>query len=148
MFEDVTNRPSRWRAFWPDVSDGPGAQEAIRLAVWFAYLAGGLAVVATLASIVAGTNVLANLFNVAFFGVVVFGLRRGWRTVAVAGTALLGLGLIDTALQGGFPGVVSPFVMAGMVNGVRGTFAANRLRRTSLSNEPEASKNSAANEIP
>jgi hypothetical protein len=129
MFEEIVNRPSRWRVFWPDVRDLTGAREAIRLAVWFAYLAAGLGLVATLFTFLSGAGAGENFLNVLFFAVVGWGVQREWRTAAVVGAAVLVFGLIAMLSQGQFPGVITPFVLVGMVNGVRGTFAVKRLSK-------------------
>ena len=129
MFEEVVNRPSRWRVFWPDVGDPSGAQEAIRLGVWFACLGAGVSAVVMLMSAITGGNGFPHLVNVVFFGFVGFGVHREWRPAAVLGAAVVGIGVAEALSRGALPGVITPFILVGLVNGVRGTFAAKRLRK-------------------
>jgi hypothetical protein len=63
------------------------------------------------------------------FGAIGWGVQRGWRVAAVPGTTLVVFGIIETLSRGVFPGVVTPFVLVGLINGVRGTFAARRLAK-------------------
>jgi hypothetical protein len=79
---------------------------------------------------VIGGNISANLIVVLIFGIVGFGVQRGWRSVAVLGATFLTVSVIGALAQGIFPGVITPFVLIGLVNGVRGTFAVKRLGRT------------------
>jgi hypothetical protein len=130
MFDEVVNRESRWRVFWPDVRDLSGAQEAIRLAVWLAYLAAAVTAVVTVIGLLTGANILSGVISILFFGSIGLGMQRGWRSAAVIGTTLLALGVIAALARGIFPGVITPFVLVGLINGVRGTFAARRLRST------------------
>jgi len=123
MFEEAINRPSRWRVFWPEVSDLAGAREAMQLGSWLAFLA---AIVSLGGAILAGFAG-APLLDAAFFGVVGVGIRRHWRVAAVIGLVVQGLGLVYAVSQGGLPGIVSVLCLVGMVNAVRGTFAFARL---------------------
>jgi len=129
MFEEIVNRPSRWRTFWPDVSDLAGAREAIRLAVWFAYLAAILGVIATVVTLLAGGDVLTQLQSVLVFAIIGFGMQRRSSIAAVIGAILVAFGIGAALAQGQLPGVVSPFLLVGMINGVRGTVAFKRLAR-------------------
>jgi hypothetical protein len=135
MFEETVNRPSRWRTFWPDVSDVGGAREAIRLATWLAYLGGVLSIVGAVFGLARGASFVTLLWGPFFFAVVGFLIARGWRSAAVVGAVLVGLEIVASMVQGFLPGITAPFIFVGLVNGVRGTFAAARLRR--LSPEPE-----------
>ena len=130
MFEETINRPSRWRTFWPDVTDLSGAREAIRLGVWFAYLAAILGAIAAAITLVAGGNVVPQVVNALILGLIALGIQRVWRAVAVLGALAVGLSIVAALAQGLFPGVIAPFVLVGMINAVRGTFAFKRLAQT------------------
>jgi hypothetical protein len=135
MFEETVNRASRWRVFWPDVSDQSGAREAINVGSWliFAY-----AIVSTATVVMAGlaTNKVGPLVGSAFLAPIVgtlialigLGIRRGLRPVAIIGLAIVGWDIVALLLNRGFPGVMLVFALLGMVNGVRGTFALHRLQ--------------------
>jgi hypothetical protein len=129
MFEETVNRPSRWRTFWPDVSDEGGAREAMRLATWLAYAGAILSIAAAAIGMVKGGSFFSVIWDPVFFAVVGFLIAREWRSAAVVGAVLLGLGIIGSLAQGFLPGITAPFIFVGLVNGVRGTFAAVRLRR-------------------
>jgi len=129
MFEETINRPSRWRTFWPEVGDLSGAREAIRLGVWFAYLAAILGAIVAAITLVAGGNVVPQVANAVILGLIGLGIQHVWRTVAVFGATAVGFSIVSALAQGQFPGVVAPFVLVGLINGVRGTFAFKRLAR-------------------
>ena len=136
MSKETVNRARGWRVFWPEVDHLPGAQQAIRLALWFAFVAAALAVVAALAGRVAGASIIGGLPGAAFFGVLGLAMQRESRVAALAGTAFVVIGLLVTLAQGMLPSAVTPFVLVGFVNGVRGTFAVHRLRATSGDAQP------------
>lgn len=123
MFDDIAQPKSRWRMFWPDVSDASGAREAMQLASWFAALAAGLTLVGTLVGLVTGVTTGAALTAAAIYGGVALGLRRRLRSAAVVGVLFVGLGLVDVVVSRRPPGVLELFLAVAMVNGVRGTFA-------------------------
>jgi hypothetical protein len=128
MFEETVSRPSRWRTFWPDVSDVAGAGEAIQLGSWLAFLT---AVVNAGAAVLMGLSggSLNALVDAGCFGLIGVGLRRSWRWVAVVGLSLTLVGFVYTISQGGVPGFIGIVTLVGMVNAVRGTFALKRLKR-------------------
>src|SRR5688572_13951585 len=109
MFEEIVNRPSRWRVFWPEVDDVAGAHEAIRLAVWFAYLAAIISAVGGVIGAVAGASAIAGIPGAMLFAVLGFGMQRQFRAAAVLGTALVGLGIVGALAQGNIPGATTPF---------------------------------------
>jgi hypothetical protein len=131
VFEETVNRPSRWRTFWPDVSDVGGAREAIRLATWLSYLGAILSIVGVVFGLANGASFVTLLWSPLFFAVVGFLIARGWRSAAMVGAVLVGLEIIGSVVQGFLPGITAPFIFVGLVNGVRGTFALARLRRRS-----------------
>ena len=129
MFGEIVNRPSRWRTFWPDVSDVAGARDAIQLAVWFAYLEVVLGGIGMLVALISGGAVVAQFMTMVVFGLVGLGIKHGWRTVAVFAAVLVGLSVVHALAQLQLPGVLTPFVLVGFINGVRGTFALKRHER-------------------
>lgn len=129
MFEQLTNRRSRWRVFWPEVDDLEGAEEAIRLCSWFAFVYAGIGAVVGLFALVFGAARLDGLIGALILAVTGVGVRRRWRSAAVAGLALLGLGLVGALAQGSAPGVLDALTFVAFMSGVRGTFAIARLSR-------------------
>ena len=129
MFEETRQPPSRWRTFWPDVSDLAGAREAIRLAVWFAYWLRILGVIATVVTLLAGGDVLTQLQSVLSLRSSGSACNAESSIAAVVGAILVAFGIGAALAQGQLPGVVSPFLLVGMINGVRGTVAFKRLAR-------------------
>ena len=129
MFEEVTHTRSRWRVFWPEVDDLAGAREAIRLSVWFVFLAAGLSAIAAVIGGVAGPGRVSGLGGAVLFGLVGWGLQRKSRVAAIAGTALLGIGGVVAVSQRHLPGVVDLLTFVALLSGVRGTFAHRRLSR-------------------
>ena len=131
MADETVNRSSRWRVFWPEVNDVAGAHEAIRLAVWFAYVAAGMSAVAGLIGALSGGNAIGGLPGAVLFAALGFGIHRHFRTAAVLGAVLVVQAIVVALWQGSSPGAITPFVLIGFVNGVRGTFALHRLRAAS-----------------
>jgi hypothetical protein len=148
MFEETVNRPSRWRVFWPDVRDAAGAREAMNVGSWLVLAYAALttlgAVVSAVGTMGAGQSV--SLWATAATGAVSagavagigLGIRRGLRSIAALGLAFLGLGLIGLLATGSIPGPFDVAALVGMVNGVRGTFAAQRLRAAATNHSADA----------
>jgi hypothetical protein len=134
MFEDIVNKRSRWRAFWPEVDDVPGAEEAIRLCCWFAFVAAGLAAVVGTVTLFLARGDPSNVVSAIILAVVGVGVRRRWRSAAVAGVIFMVSGLVVLLGRGVPPGVLDMFVLVGFINGVRGTFAYKRLSRSAAQN--------------
>lgn len=148
------SRPSRWRILWPEVDSLPGADDAIH----FGYLAASfVAVVGAIEAVSIGTSqgvvlgatvvVLARLVDdpgfaflmiplaeAGFFAICALGTSRSSRSAAVAAFLLFVANLVLFGLRIGLSLVtivVSIFVMIGLVNGLRGTFARVRLLKAS-----------------
>jgi hypothetical protein len=88
MFEEVTQKRSRWRTFWPEVSDLDGAKEAIKLGY------GACFVLAGLNAVVAAFGPRAGFADAIAFGVLGLALRRKSRTAAVIAVGLMSLNII------------------------------------------------------
>jgi hypothetical protein len=138
MFEELYERPSRWRLFWPDVRDLSGAQDAIRFCSWLLFAASVIAVAAGVWLAMTGGSVVQGLVGAGILAVLGLGVRNRWRTAAVAGLLLIGIGIIATLANGSFPGVIDLFVAVALVGGVRGTFAHARLRRLAAKHDAQS----------
>lgn len=126
-------RQPRWRTFWPEIDSAAGADEAIALGYWAAFLAAGLGAVM---SVIPGFGVgIAGLIDAALYGLCGVGIWRKWRTAAVVAFLLFAANLIFSLWRHGGIGVLAVFIFVGLLNGLRGTF-----RRTKLSEgtQPEA----------
>ena len=130
MFDDVTNRPSRWRNLWPDVDDVESARSASRQGMWAAL------VVAVVTGIVAafqglGLNWYAFV-DVGMFLLIAWGIRRVSRMAAVAGLVLFvieRIAIFGQTKQTG--GIVAIALLLAFGNGARGAFAYRRLKKAS-----------------
>jgi hypothetical protein len=107
----------------------PGAKEAIRLSVWFVFVATGLSAIAALITLAAGQPSRDALASAVMFALIGMGLLRNSRAAAVLGAVLIGIGFIATLASGGVPGVVGVLTFVALLSGVRGTFAYRRLSR-------------------
>jgi hypothetical protein len=117
---NLAYRPSRWRIFWPDVDTIPGADEAIRLGYWAAFLVAILGTIVTLLG--ASARGLAGLVDAALFAICGLGIWRKWRSAAVVAFLLLAANLVLSVPRGGI-GVLTIFIFVGLLNALRGTFA-------------------------
>ncbi len=129
MFESVTEKPSRWRALWPDVDDVVSAKDASRQGMWAAIIVGGVtAILAPLGFL--GVDAWALCDAVLFFSIA-WGIYKVSRTAAVAGLLLFLLERIvmftQTRQTGG---IVALVLLLAFGNGARGAFAYRRLMRT------------------
>lgn len=132
MLEELYERPSRWRVFWPDVSDLSGAHDAIHFSSWVVFISAGIGVALSVWSALVSRSLglgLGGLIGSGVLALLGLGVRRGWRTAAVAGLLLMGIGVIVAIARGSLPGVMDLFTIIAFVGGVRGTFAQARLRR-------------------
>jgi len=118
VFEEVTDRPSRWRIFWPGVDDREGALLAIQLGYWAMFV---LAAV-NLVTCVISRN-YAGVVAAGFFTLLGVGVRLRWRVAAAVGLLIYTAALIYSVSHGSGIGVLTVFIFVGMLNGVRGTFA-------------------------
>jgi len=125
MFEEQP-QPSRWRIFWPQVSDLDGARETIRLG------SGACFALAALTAIVATFGSKAGFVDAAVWGVIGWGIRRKSRAAAVIGVTLLSLSIMSSISLSGVPivGVVPIICFVCLLSSVRGTFAYRKLARS------------------
>jgi hypothetical protein len=124
MFEQVAQPRSRWRAFWPDVSDVAGADEAIVLGRRACFVVAAL----TLAAAAFGA-LEASFVDGLVFAALGAGLGRRWRTAAVMASLLFTVNLVLTLVRGGGLGVLGIIAFFCIVGSVRGTFAYRRILR-------------------
>jgi hypothetical protein len=123
-------RYSRWRVFWPDVDSLVGAQEAVRLGYWAAFVAAGLgAIAAVVGAIGAGLGALGGLVDAGVYALCGLGIWHKWRSAAVVGFLLFVANLVLSVKLRGGVGVLALFIFVGFLNGLRGTFAHATLRR-------------------
>jgi len=116
---------SRFRElFWPDLSTDVNAQSACLTASWACFIIAAITVVLALALVG-----LAALVDAALFVAIGFGLRRMWRTAAVAGFVLYIAEQAAGIASGGRPGILTIFVLAILFNSVRASFAYQRFRK-------------------
>lgn len=130
MLEPVTQTRSRWRTFWPEVDDLSGANEAIQLSYWFAFLAAGLGAVGAVVAALSGSDVVPGLVGAAILALIGAGLRRRWRAAAVAGALALGAGIVASVANGALPGVIETLTFVALLSGVRGTVAHAKLSKS------------------
>lgn len=126
MLEHVTQTRSRWRTFWPEVDDLSGANEAIQLSSWFAFLAAGLGATGAVVTM-SGSDFVPGLVGAAILALIGVGLRRRWRAAAVVGALAMGGGVVTSVANGALPGVIETLTFVALLSGVRGTFAHARL---------------------
>jgi hypothetical protein len=147
MFDELGERRSRWRVFWPEVDDIDGANEAIRLCCWFVFVAAALSGAAVVLGLPFGTINTAALANVLVMSVIGLGVRRKWRTVAVGGTVLQVVGIIVAVSRRLLPGVVDVFVLLALINGIRGTFAFATLSKAATAEAQAPSVSSSGTDL-
>ena len=131
MFEDVTQTRSRWRTFWPDVSDLDGAREAITLGYGACFVLAGLDAVAALFG---NPAALVDGIVFAILGVLV---RRKSRAAAVIASALMIGNIVIRMAQWPLVGIVTIILLACLLASVRGTFAYRSLMRAEPSVRPD-----------
>jgi hypothetical protein len=124
---DSTPKPtSRFKElFWPNLTTEPNAQSACETASWACFFIAGLT-----ALFVLFTTKLA-LVDAALFLLIALGLRKMWRTAAVAGFSLYLLEQASLLVQGRFPGVLTVLIAAILLSGVRASFAYQRMHKAS-----------------
>lgn len=126
------HREPRWRTFWPDVDTIGGADNAITLGYWGAFFAAGL--VAFMALF--GGNLL-GLLGAVLYALCGVGIWSKWRTAAVVATLLFLPNAVFSLVSGPVIGVLTIFILIGLVNGLRGTFMRAKLSRAA---QPEAAR--------
>lgn len=128
---------AKQNSLWPDVSDLPGAERAIRYGFWAAvFVAGATAAVALLAAYlhrpVLGMDGSA-LLDAALFAGLGLGIAKKSRAAAVAG---LGLYFVERvySLRSGATNTTGLFMTVILtlyfMHGIRGTFAYRKLRNS------------------
>jgi hypothetical protein len=129
--------PNNKSWYWPDVSDLDGAKSACRSGMWCGIIVAGITGVFALLAI-AGVKSLpvdgSALFDAALFGGIAFGLSRCSRFAGVAGFVLFLLERIYMIAKMGFvfgTGIFGIVLLLGFLNGMRGTFAYNKLQTQS-----------------
>jgi hypothetical protein len=122
---NLAHREPRWRTFWPDVDSLGGADNTITLGYWGAFLAAGLGALASLI----GRNPL-GLVDALLYALCGVGIWSKWRTAAVVAALLFLLNVVVSVARGTGIGVFTIFILIGLVNGLRGTFARAKLSRT------------------
>ncbi len=127
---DFSEPPSRWRTFWPDVSDMAGALEAIRLALWFTTLSVSLSAIGAVVALLGGADIRVVVVSIVFTALIGLGLQRRWRLAASVGFCMAALGFVGRIAAGGLPGAIQVLTLVAMLNGVRGTFAYADLAQT------------------
>jgi hypothetical protein len=128
MFDELSKKRSRWRVFWPEVDDVEGAEEAIRLCSWFAFANAAISAVMSAFLVISGSMGAAALAGPILMTAIGLGVRRRWRSAAITGAALMGVGIVVEVARSGLPSVVDAFTFVAFLSGVRGTFAFARLR--------------------
>jgi hypothetical protein len=130
-------RRSRWRTFWPEIDSAAGADEAITLGYWAAFLAAGLnAIVSIIPAFGVG---LAGIVDAVLYALCGVGIWRKWRIAAVVAFLVFAANLILSVWRGGGIGVLAVFIFVGLLNGLRGTFG-----RPKLSPGPQPNDDAAA----
>lgn len=133
MFDSVTSKRSRWRIFWPEVSDLDGAQEAITLGY------GACLALAALNGIVAIFGPKAGFVDAALYAILGFAIRRKSRTAAIMAVALLTLGILVSIRRVPVVGALTIISFVCLASSVRGTLAYWRLARSQQSSAPSPS---------
>lgn len=117
-------RDPRWRTFWPDVDTIGGADNAITLGYWGAFFAAGLGGIGALI----GGNPL-GLVDALAYALCGVGIWSTWRAAAVVAMLLFTTNVVFAVASGVGIGVFTVFILVGLVNGLRGTFARAKLSR-------------------
>lgn len=132
---DSTPKPtSRLKElFWPNLTTEPNAQSACQTASLACFAVGGLTAIVGLFM-----NKL-GLVDASLFLLIGLGLRKMWRTAALAGLLLYLLEQAYNIAYGNYPGILVILIAAIMLNGVRASFAYQRMRRHSAAISPPPS---------
>ena len=122
---DSTPKPtSRLKdLFRPDLSSEVAARTVCYSASW------ACLIIAALGAILSFFIEYASVFDAALFFLIGLGLRKAWRTAAIAGFALYLAEQVFFVANGHVPSVVAVFIVIILFNGVRASFAYQKLRR-------------------
>jgi len=119
--------------YWPDVSDLDGAKDATKYGMWCAIIVAaitaGLSVLTIMGMGIRGISAYALIDAFAFAGIA-YGLSRYSRFAAVAGFVLyLAEKIYAYVVTGSIlgVGVLAVVVLFGLLNGIRGAFAHQKL---------------------
>jgi len=119
--------------YWPDVSDLDGAKDATKYGMWCAIIVAaitaGLSVLTIMGMGIRGISAYALIDAFAFAGIA-YGLSRYSRFAAVAGFVLyLAEKIYAYVVTGSIlgVGVLAVVVLFGLLNGIRGAFAYQKL---------------------
>jgi len=119
--------------YWPDVSDSDGAKDATKYGMWCAIIVAaitaGLSVLTIMGMGIRGISAYALIDAFALAGIA-YGLSRYSRFAAVAGFVLYLAEKIYTYVVTGSilgVGVLALVVLFGLLNGIRGAFAYQKL---------------------
>jgi hypothetical protein len=125
---DSTPKPtSRLRdLFWPDLSVDTSAESACDTASWACFAIAGIT---TLLGVWNNPGVLIDALLFVLIG---FGLRKKWRSAAVAGFLLYVLEVVVGISMGQVPGVLTILILAILFNSIRASYAYRRLRKTEV----------------
>lgn len=134
MLEEVTQRRSRWRIFWPEVTELVGAQEAIKLGYGACFVLAGLNVV------VAAFGPKAGFVDAIVFAILGLMLRRKSRTAAVIAVALMSLNIVVSISRFPLVGALTIILFLCLLSSVRGTFAYWKLVRVEPGRPAESAK--------
>jgi hypothetical protein len=125
--------------YWPDISDLDGAKDATHYGMWCAVLVATVTALLAVLSLF-GTSVMgisASAFvDAALFGAIAFGLSKYSRFAAVAGFTLYLAEKIYAYITTGSilgVGVLGVVVLFGLLNGIRGAFAYQKLLASAAS---------------
>jgi hypothetical protein len=122
---DSTPKPtSRLKdLFRPDLSSEVAARTVCHSASWACFI------IAALGLILSFFTEYASVFDAALFFLIGLGLRKVWRTAAIAGFVLYIAEQVTFVVSGHVPSVVAFFIAIILFNGVRASFVYQKLRR-------------------
>jgi chromate transport protein ChrA len=125
---DSTPKPtSRLRdLFWPDLSVDTSAESACDTASWACFAIAGIT------TLVGVWNNPSVLIDALLFVLIGFGLRKKWRSAAVAGFLLYVLEVLVGISMGQVPGILTILILAILFNSIRASYAYRRLRKTEV----------------
>ncbi len=125
---DSTPKPtSRFKElFWPNLTTEPNAQSACETASIACF------VIAGITAILAFAYAISGLVDSGLFVLIGLGLRKMWRTAALAGLLLYLLEQGVNLSRGGFPSVLAILILVILFNAVRASFAYQRMRQAAV----------------
>src|SRR5258708_29794515 len=129
--EGIVANTNSW---WPDVSDLPSADKAIRYGFWAAVFVASVTAIVALLAIYFHRPILgidgAGLVDAVLFAAIAFGIDRKSRTAAIGGLVLY-LGervyMLASGSATSTTGIMTVMFTLYFVHGVRGTFAYRKL---------------------